>query len=275
MSADSWIPALVRIGDLTRRLRADDGCEWDRAQTPESLTPYLIEEMHEALDSLQTGPREKLIEEIGDALYLWIFFLQLLEEGGRISIADAAGALEEKLIRRHPHVFSPRPGGGNDTSASAPRNWEIGKLRENREADETILPPPFGIPALLRARRVQEKAAAFGFDWGNATDVLPKVREEIGELETEVSKMGSSAAVQEELGDTIFALVNLARHLDQDPEAALRVATEKFRLRFNAMARSLEAAGHHIGDAPLDLMESHWNAVKNLEANVNRPEDRR
>ena len=275
MGVDSRIRAWRRVEKIARRLRSEKGCEWDRAQTPESLAPYLIEEVHEALEALAQGPPEKLTEEIGDALFLWIFFLQLLEDSGRVSIEDASRAIEAKLIRRHPHVFDGAGrGGSQDSGGSTPAAWEIGKLRESEVPRETLTPLPAGIPALLKARRIQEKAAAFGFDWNEAREVMPKVREEIDELDVEIAMNPRSAAVREELGDLLFALVNLSRHLGEDPEAALQTATEKFRRRFNAMAKSIEAAGHQIGDTPLDLMENHWNSVKSSEASASPPEDR-
>lgn len=248
-----------RLVDICNVLQGPDGCAWDRTQTPESLAPFLIEETHEVFDALACGDPAKLREEVGDALYLWIFFLMVLEDSGRVSLAEAAQGIEEKLIRRHPHVFGSE---GAGTRGEAFARWEQRKRLERPKNDDVILPAPAGIPALSRARRIQERAAAFGFDWAAPAEVIPKIREEVEELNSEVSKSPHSPAVREELGDLFFALVNLARHLDQDPEATLICATEKFRRRFNAMARSIEAEGIDLGKASIDVMEAHWRQIK-------------
>ena len=275
-----------RIERLTRKLRGEGGCDWDRAQTPESLAPYLIEEIHEAIEALHIGKREDLTEEIGDAIYLWVFFLQVLEESARVSVEEAVRGIEEKLIRRHPHVF----GAPTDERSAAemtppPRrapieeergSWEMRKRSETGSECDVLRPLPPGIPALLKARRLQEKAAGFGFDWREPADVLPKMREELAELQVEIERDPRSPRVREELGDLLFAVVNVARHLGEDPEATLLAATEKFRRRFNAMVRSVEAAGHPLDHASLDLMEEHWQSIKDADSSPseNPREDR-
>lgn len=169
--------------------------------------------------------------------------------------------IEAKLIRRHPHVFN-RPNEAETPAQDGHVLWEQRKRLEPGRGAEILKRLPASLPALARARRLQEKAAAFGFDWGSPEEVVPKIREETGELEDAMRRAPGSPEAVEELGDLLFALVNLARHLGQDPEAVLSMATEKFRTRFNAMARSVETAGHRMGDAPLDLLEAHWQAVK-------------
>lgn len=265
---DGW----ERLVDLCRVLLGPRGCAWDRAQTPESLAPFLIEETHEVFDALACGDPAKLREEIGDALYIWIFFLMVLEGSGKASLAEALSGIEEKLIRRHPHVFGAE---GADTRGEAFAHWEQRKRLERPRSDEVILPAPAGIPALSRARRIQERAAAHGFDWATPSDVIPKLHEEVDELHGEIVRSPRSPAVREELGDLFFALVNLARHLDQDPEATLIAATEKFRKRFNAMARSIEADGIDLAEAPIDVMEAHWQRIKSQDDGGARPSDPR
>lgn len=251
---------MASLAAICRRLRAPDGCPWDRAQTPQSLAPYLVEEIHELFEALAIGSTEDLVEELGDALYLWTFFLQLLEERG-VSIPSAVERVQTKLVRRHPHVFGDR----QDQEGVAPggnRDWERGKLSERHPPGEILRRLPEGLPALLSARRIQEKAAAFGFDWDGPAPVIEKLREELRELEGELAAGADRPETGEELGDLLFAAVNLARHLDQEPEAAMHRAVEKFRTRFNAMARSVEASGSRLGEAPLALLEEHWERAK-------------
>ena len=176
------------------------------------------------------------------------------------------------MIRRHPHVFG--EGEAPATAQDGHARWEQNKRLEPGRGEELLKRLPAGQPALARARRIQEKAAAFGFDWGSAEEVLPKVREEVDELGEALRTSSTSPEVVEELGDLLFALVNLARHLGQDPEAVLTIAIEKFRTRFNAMAASVERAGHRMGDAPLDVLEAHWQEAKRT-ASENPPPDRR
>jgi ATP diphosphatase len=264
--------ACERLAEICRVLREPGGCAWDRAQSPTSLAPYLVEEVHEVVEALTLGQREELADEIGDAIYLWVFFLQVVEETGLASVDDAARAIEAKLIRRHPHVFaSAEP---PSTEQDGHSLWEQRKRLEPGRGDEVLKQLPASLPALARARRLQEKAAAFGFDWGSPEEVVPKIREEVGELEEAMRIAPGSREVTEELGDLLFALVNLARHLGQDPEAVLSVATEKFRSRFNAMALSVERAGHRMGDAPLELLEAHWQAIKRAPIESPPPDPR-
>lgn len=262
----------TRISQLCIHLRSAEGCAWDRAQTPDTLLPYLLEEVHEVAEALAVGSAAELTEEIGDALYLWIFFMQVLESAGRVRLDEAADSVVAKLIRRHPHIFDPEALQG---AAPPPRAaWEQRKRLEAPEGSEFLRPLPAGLPALLRARRIQEKAAAFGFDWTDAREVLPKVREEVDELDLAIRKGLDLEAVREELGDLLFAVVNLSRHLGQDPEAALLTATEKFRGRFNRMAQAIEASGRRMGDVPLDDLEAAWQEEKRRSSSGNLPEDR-
>ncbi len=247
-----------RIHDLCTVLRGSHGCAWDRAQTSASLAPFLVEEMHEMLEALSIEDREHLIEETGDCVYLWTFFLQTLETEKKITLAAAVDAAEEKLTRRHPHVFGTETA---PTGIDALGHWERQK-RAERKGHEILPRLPASLPALSKARRLQEKAAAYRFDWNTRSEVLDKIREELDELSRALGDGPDRSAVREELGDLLFSVVNLARHLDQDPEATLFAATEKFRTRFNEMARAVEATGHRMGDLPVESLESYWQTVK-------------
>jgi MazG family protein len=251
--------ACRRLETLVRLLRAPEGCPWDRAQTLRSLAPYLIEETHELYEAITLGDRQRVAEEAGDTLFLLIFLLHVAEQEGWLMGSEMAERAEAKIVRRHPHVF----GEGQAADGATPLGrWEQIKRLERPPDHDLIGPLPAGLPALARASRVQEKAAAFGFDWKEPQEVVPKLREEIEEVDEALISGSDPGRVQEEIGDLLFAVVNLARHLGQDPEATLHGATEKFRTRINAMARSVERAGHRMGETPLEVMESHWRAGK-------------
>ncbi|MBD3161900.1 MAG: nucleoside triphosphate pyrophosphohydrolase [Candidatus Eisenbacteria bacterium] len=273
--AASFAAAWERIHDLCSVLRGEDGCRWDRAQTVRTLLPFLVEEIHELVEAHQEESRQRLVEEAGDVVYILTFFLQLLEEEQGVAAAEIAGAAEEKLIRRHPHVFE-REAAPN---AGAPRAaWEIAKREEREERGEraeVLAKLPASLTALASARRLQEKAAAYSFDWSEPREVVAKIREEIDELSEAVDEEGTDGAVAEELGDLLFAVVNLSRHLGRDPEAALAAANEKFRDRFNRMAASVEASGLRLGEVPLHVLEDHWTRIKSQEPRRTPPVDRR
>lgn len=259
-----------RVNDLCSVLRGPHGCAWDKAQSSRALTPYLLEEVHELIEALELGSSEQLSEETGDAIYLWVFFLQALEAEGRIVLEESVSKIEEKLTRRHPHVFGSDTA---DTGRDARGHWEQQKREEKGSDREILRRLPAALPALAKAHRLQGRAAGFGFDWNSPKDVVEKIREEIDELITAVERDPTSPEVKEELGDLLFAVVNLARHLDQNPEETLAIATEKFRNRFNSMARAVEGAGHKLGETPLDVLESHWQAVKKTPASKTPPSD--
>lgn len=270
--AASFASAWERLYDLCSILRGNDGCDWDRAQTSRTLAPFLLEEIHELLDAHREGSRDRLVEEAGDVVYLLTFFLQLVEKERRASIAEIARAAEEKLLRRHPHVF----GQAGAEAAASPRGaWERTKREEAGADAELLRRLPASLPALARAWRLQERAAAFSFDWAEAGQVLAKIREEVDELSGALEDGAGGEAVREELGDLLFAVVNLSRHLGQEPEAALASATEKFRDRFNRMAASVESEGGRMGEAALDVLEEHWRRVKEREPARAPPGDRR
>ncbi|HXW75799.1 MAG TPA: nucleoside triphosphate pyrophosphohydrolase, partial [Candidatus Eremiobacteraceae bacterium] len=219
--------------EIMTRLR--DCCPWDREQTHESLLPYLVEEAHEVVEAVDEGDPKKLCEELGDLLLQIVFHSQIASERGRFSIADVIDALANKMIRRHPHVFGDAT---ISTSQEQMKSWELIKTKEAaiKHRESLLDGIPKSMPSLLGAQRIQEKAATVGFDWPRVEGVVDKVQEEVDELR-EAARNGKSAALRVEIGDVLFSIVNLARRLGVDAEAALRGANAKFRERFAAMER--------------------------------------
>lgn len=241
-------------------LRAPGGCPWDRKQTHRSILPYLIEEAHEVKDAVLSGKRDRLREELGDLLLQIVFHSQMEAEKGRFDIGDVADAIAAKLVRRHPHVFGSKR--AKLTPEQVLNNWERIKLTEKKKKRASVLDglSP-SMPALLRAYRVQEKVAQFGFDWHRAEEVEVKLQEEVGEFHAALVAR-DQRAVEDELGDLLFTLVNLARHVKVDPETALNATNAKFARRFAAMERSLRQSGIDPAHADLQTMEEHWQKVK-------------
>ena len=267
--------AFERLVELMRRLRAEDGCAWDREQTLESLRPFVIEEAHEVVDAIDRGDPAALCDELGDLLLQAVFLARVSAERGDFDVVDALRAIRGKLVRRHPHVFGERAGDGRPPDAAEVRRlWERIKADEQRTAGR---PPgalgsiPESLPALLRAWRLGKRAAAVGFDWPDGSGVEAKVAEELAELAA-ARRAGSAADVEEELGDLLFAVANLARHLDVDPESALRAANRKFAARFTVLEARLRERGVAPRDATLEEMEAEWARVK---AVADKEENRR
>lgn len=252
---------LDRLVNLMARLRGPDGCPWDREQTHKSLKPYLIEESYEALDAIDREDDEGLRDELGDVLLQIVFHAQLAREEARFTLDDVAAATSEKLIRRHPHVF------GNvtaNTPGQVVENWDAIKSREKREKGlrpSNLDGIPRQLPALFRARRVQERAARSGFDWTHTDEVVNKVREEMEEF-LEAWREADNEGVEEELGDILFSLVNLARYLKVCPEDALRKTIGKFENRFRYIERELERHGKNPQNASMEEMDRLWEASK-------------
>ncbi|MGE4617359.1 MAG: nucleoside triphosphate pyrophosphohydrolase [Gammaproteobacteria bacterium] len=255
---------LQTLRDLMRALRApDSGCPWDRDQTFESIAVHTLEEAFEVADVIESGRLEELPSELGDLLFQVIFYCQLAEEEGRFSIDEVMDELEGKLLRRHPHVFE--DGGASDAAAVA-QQWETQKAaerasRRDRGTFSELDEVPVNFPALTRALKLQKRAARVGFDWPDVAGAWTKLGEETAELE---DAMGQSnvVSVLEELGDLLFAVVNVARHLGCDPEAALRAANRKFERRFRHVEAELRAQGSSPGSADLESMDRLWAAAK-------------
>ena len=271
-SSESLGDKFEQLVSIMRALRAPGGCPWDRAQTHASLRPFVLEETYEVLEAIDTGNTEELREELGDYLYEAVFLAQISEEAGEFSIGDAIDAIRDKLVRRHPHVFAKAPDDDNITTGQVIERWETMKAREREakghaaepRAKTTLSGVPKTLPSLLRAYEISARAAAVGFDWSRAEDVLDKIDEEVAEVRREVESgaTGHLSAAEEEMGDLLFAITNLSRKLGIEPEAALRRANEKFTTRFDAMERAFAARGRRLTDATLDEMEQQWEKVK-------------
>jgi MazG family protein len=256
---------------IMRTLRAPGGCPWDREQTHGSLRPFVLEETYEVLEAIDAANMEELREELGDYLYEAVFLAQISEEAGEFSIGDAIDSIREKLVRRHPHVFAKAPDEKDITTGQVIERWETMKAREretkgqpNSPAKTTLSGVPKTLPSLLRAYEISARAAAVGFDWVRAGDVLDKIEEEVAEVRREVESGATShpSRAEEEMGDLLFAITNLSRKLGIEPEAALRRANEKFTKRFDAMERSFLSRGKLLNDATLEQMEEEWQRVK-------------
>ena len=254
-----------RLVDLMQRLRSPDGCAWDREQTLESLRPFVIEETYEVVDAIDRGDPDALRDELGDFLLEAVFLAQISAERGDFDIVDSLRAIGDKLVRRHPHVFGEQAASGRPPDAGeVKRQWEQIKAEEERTAGRSpsvLGSVPESLPALLRAYRFGKRAATVGFDWPDAAGVEAKVAEELAEL-ADARAHGSAAEIEEEVGDLLFAVANLARHLEVDPESALRAANRKFSARFAALEARLRERGVALREATLDEMEAEWARVK-------------
>ena len=263
--------AFVELVGVCRRLRGPEGCPWDREQTLESMTPYLTEEASEAGDAIATSDADGTAEELGDLLFLSLFCLELLQERSGIGLAEALERTSQKLIRRHPHVY------GNaqiEDGEAAYAQWQEIKKREKGDNGSLLGEQPKGMPALVAAYRIQEKAAAVGFDWPDSSGAFSKVREEFGEIEGALSS-GDESAVAREIGDLLFALVNVSRHLRIDPERELRSTSARFRDRFRHVETRLAERGKRPSDSTLDEMDELWNEAKALAAAAENAKDSR
>ncbi len=245
--------------DIMARLRAEGGCEWDRAQTHASLRQYLLEEAHEVLEAIALKEPSLLCEELGDLLLQILFHAQIAKEAGDFDIADVIASITEKMVRRHPHVFSDATA---DTPEAVSRQWDhIKKTIENRNHASLIGGVPKTFPSLLRAAKITKKAARVGFDWETTDQVLAKVDEELAELKEAVSR-GREPELEHELGDILFSLVNLARFLKVNPEIALHSANARFERRFAAMEKIAKESGHSIEGTDLATLDKFWELAK-------------
>ncbi len=250
---------LKRLRAIMHRLRAPGGCPWDAEQTHESLLPNLIEETYETVDAIRRADWDHLKEELGDLLLQVVFHSELAEEAGRYNLDDVARGISEKLVRRHPHVF-----GESDVSdtESVLTQWDAIKREEKGHEDQPYLHNTGkGLPAMLRACKLQKKAAKVGFDWPDDTGVVDKIREELEEVEEELAS-GDLDLLGDELGDLLFSVVNLARRHKLDPEILLESTNVKFEKRFAAMEEALESEGKDLQSASLDEMEERWQDAK-------------
>lgn len=251
------LPPLERLEAIMARLRRPDGCRWDQAQTHVSLLPYLIEEAYEVVEAIESGDPGRLREELGDLLVQVYFHAQIASEAGQFSVDDVAADTSEKLIRRHPHVFGEK----KELNPSQVRDqWERIKV-ESKEKESVLAGVPRTMPALLLAYRVGEKAGGVGFDWKDPRDIFDKFREEAGEFEREFDVQDKDG-MADELGDLMFALVNLARRVGIDPEHALRRTVGRFIDRFGYIERRLKESGRTFSETSLEEMEQWWQEAK-------------
>ncbi len=251
---------LNALVELMARLRGPDGCPWDKKQTTDSLKPFLIEECYEVIDALEEGKPDKVREELGDLLFQIIFHARIAEEEGHFTMRDVISTNIEKMTRRHPHVFGDEK---LSTDKEVLANWEeIKKKEKGYEHRKSILEGvPRSMPSLIRAHRLQERAARVGFDWKHLNETLPKLDEEIAEFK-ESLKTEEAAKIEEELGDIFFMLVNISRFLDVDPEEALRKTIGKFIRRFRHIEESAADAGKSLNDMTIEEMEKLWQEAK-------------
>lgn len=261
---------MQKIEELLRVMIAlrdpDTGCPWDRAQDFKSIVPHTLEEAYEVAEAIEQGDLEELKHELGDLLFQVVFYSQLAAEQGAFSFGEVVSAITDKLIRRHPHVFA-------DTVYADLReqelDWERIKREEHRakgRVQESALDGiGLSLPALSRALRIQKRAAREGFDWTALEPVLSKVEEEIEELRVEIRGNGNTERIEDEIGDLLFAVCNLSRHLDVDPEQALRGSSSKFERRFRRIENEVAAGGTALKDCSPEVLDSYWQRAKALD----------
>jgi MazG family protein len=250
---------LDRLRAIMHRLRAPGGCPWDAEQTHESLLSNLIEEAYETVDAIRSGDLSHMREELGDLLLQVVFHSELAEEAGHFDLDEVARGISDKLVHRHPHVFASSDAATTDAVLA---QWDAIKRVEKGDHEKPFLHGVGkGLPALPRAAKLQKKAAKVGFDWPDVQGVIDKIREETAEVEAAIEG-GSARAVEEELGDLLFSVVNLIRHRGSDPEVLMAAANAKFECRFAKMEALLRENNISLEDASLETMENAWQAAK-------------
>lgn len=263
MSTDSTAgEKFQKTVEIMARLRAPGGCPWDREQTFDSIKPYTLEETYEVLDAIDRRDWNGLAEELGDFLLQAVFYAQMGAEQDLFRVEDALDAINQKLIRRHPHVFG---GASAESAGDVKRIWgevkTAEKKQQGREEDSLLAPVPRALPALVEAQQIASRAAGVGFDWENPEQVLAKLHEELAEF-AEARRNASPEQLEDELGDLLFVLVNLARFVKVDPEQALRKTNAKFRERFGYIERKLGERGKKLEESNIEEMEALWQEAK-------------
>ena len=249
-----------RLVEIMARLRAPDGCPWDREQTFDTIKPYTLEETYEVMDSIDARDWPALAEELGDLILQCVFYAQMASEEGHFRIDDSLEAINDKLIRRHPHVFGD---GDAKTPDQVKKRWDEIKAGEKGAEPRQLLDGiPRSQPALAEAQQISSRVAGVGFDWENVEQVTEKLHEELDELTEARDGDAPQAHLEDELGDVLFVIVNIARHLKVDPEQALRKANAKFRRRFNYVEQSLREDDRTLTAASLEEMEALWQQAK-------------
>jgi len=251
---------LERLKEIAKTLRSENGCPWDKEQTHQSLKPCLIEEAYELYDAIESESMPDVLEELGDVLFQIFAHAQILEENGVYNIGDVAKGISDKLIRRHPHVFSNESNQSINTSTEVLVKWE--EIKKEEKKDKSVLAGvPKMLPALLRAHRVQEKAARTGFDWDNIKDVEAKLSEELNELKTAISEKNKNE-IYNEVGDVLFSIVNLLRFVGVNAEDALQSSTNKFIKRFSYIEKKVAGLGKNMQEFNLQELDEFWNEAK-------------
>jgi len=252
--------SLSKLIKITETLMGDDGCPWDKVQTRESLKPYLVEETYEVLEALDSNDPEKIKDELGDLLYQILFHSKISSLKGEFDFRDVIDNLSEKMVRRHPHVFKE---GKLNTPDQVIEQWEEIKKKENSKANQkSILDSiPINLPSLIKAQKLQKKVAKEGFDWDQINDVFDKLDEEISEFKEAVLKK-KSTDIQNEIGDILFVITNIAKFHKIDAEEALRSTNNKFIKRFKYIEQKLEGKGKTLKDSSLEEMERYWQEAK-------------
>ncbi len=254
----SELDDVARLLEIMATLRDPErGCPWDLEQTFESIAPYTIEEAYEVADAIERGDIAELEDELGDLLLQVVFHSRLAEEAGAFRFADVARRICEKMVRRHPHVF----GGARAERAAHAETWEALKRQEKGPSERVLDGVPVGLPALTRAVKLGRRAARVGFDWPDARGPREKIDEELRELDEAIAS-GERSRIEAELGDVLFAVANLARHLDVDPEQAARGANLRFETRFEGVERRVRESGRPFDAHSLDELEAYWQAAK-------------
>ena len=262
----------TRLMDIMAMLRGPDGCPWDREQTLDSLKPFVLEETYEVLEAIDHHDHAELCEELGDFVFEAVFLAQLESEAGHFEIADSLKIAADKLVRRHPHVFARNAGEPKLDSAGQVRTrWEEIKALEKTARGDSARPKTLlsgiaaALPALLRAYHIGTRAASVGFDWVRAGDVATKIQEEVNELHEVIESGADRERAEEEMGDLLFAIANLARKLGIEPETALRKANDKFTRRFGELERTVAESGRTMREMSLEELEQQWQRAKSAQ----------
>jgi len=261
-----------KLIDLIRTLRAENGCPWDRKQTPETMHPYILEEYHEMVQAINNGSKEEIVDEFGDLIFLVFLVAYMFEQSGVATLNEMMEAVIAKMMRRHPHVFGNVEVRDEDDVID---NWaRIKASEENIRQRQSVLEGiPRSLPALNRAQKLARRAANVGFDWTRPEEVLPKVEEELNEFKQAVAS-GTQKGIREELGDLLFVIVNCARHLNINSEAALNETSDKFERRFRYIESELREQSKTPAEADLKEMDQLWDEAKALEKNSQTEESK-
>jgi MazG family protein len=261
-SADST-KSFSKLLNLIKTLRSENGCPWDKKQTPKSMHPYILEEYHELVQAINDGSKNEIVDEFGDLIFLVIFVAHMFEESGVTTLTEILEGVITKMVRRHPHVFGEVE---VNNAQEVIDNWvKIKASEENIQRRESILDGiPRSLPALNRSQKLARRAAKVGFDWTRPDEVLPKVEEELNEFKQALLS-GSKESTREELGDLLFVIVNAARHLEINSEAALNETSDKFERRFRYIESKLREKGKTPAEATLEEMDELWDEAKALE----------